>query len=170
MLFIVCRYSSMYKRYLPWHSCQGSKQKKSSNTARWYLAFMLLLPGLMLHTPYVMTGSIMPSENESGTKAKNGTGQSDSKTETEKRNGTDGKTEDGEVKTTSTKDPNPKALFETHCAACHSLELPRSQRLDRKTWRWVMDDMVNEFGATWITEEQQRIIIDYLAENYGPEK
>lgn len=60
-------------------------------------------------------------------------------------------------------------LFETHCSACHSLELPRSQRLDRSTWRWVVDDMVNEFGATWITEEQQRLIIDYLVKHHGPD-
>ena len=62
----------------------------------------------------------------------------------------------------------PKKLFETHCSVCHSLELPRSQRLDRNTWRWVMDDMVNKYGATWITEKQQERIIDYLTENHGP--
>jgi mono/diheme cytochrome c family protein len=67
-------------------------------------------------------------------------------------------------------DPGPKELFETNCSACHTLELPKSQRLDRKTWRWVVDDMVNQFGATWITPEQQRLIIDYLAENYGPDR
>lgn len=63
-----------------------------------------------------------------------------------------------------------RELFETHCGACHSLELPRSQRLDRNTWRWVVDDMVDQFGATWITEAQQRAIIDYLAEHYGPDR
>ncbi|MDA3868877.1 MAG: cytochrome c-552 like protein [Gammaproteobacteria bacterium] len=63
-----------------------------------------------------------------------------------------------------------KELFETHCSTYHSLELPRSQRLDRKTWRWVVDDMVNEFGATWITEKQQVAIIDYRVKNYGPNR
>ena len=67
-------------------------------------------------------------------------------------------------------DASPEQLFETHCSVCHSLELPRSQRLDRNTWRWVMDDMVNQFGATWINERQQRLIIDYLAEHYGPDR
>jgi mono/diheme cytochrome c family protein len=65
---------------------------------------------------------------------------------------------------------SPAQLFQTNCGACHSLDLPRSQRLDRKTWRWVVDDMVNQFGATWITEDQQEIIVDYLAENYGPDR
>ncbi len=61
-----------------------------------------------------------------------------------------------------------KQLFEANCIVCHSLELPRSQQLDRATWEWVMSDMVNEFGATWITEEQQKLIIDYLVANHGP--
>ncbi|MDT8404996.1 hypothetical protein [Sulfuriflexus sp.] len=123
--------------------------------------------------PLATSGSIVPSETETEptTEAKSSsTGQDENKAAAEKRNGTDGKTENGEVKPASRNGPGPKALFEMHCAACHSLELPRSQRLDRNTWRWVMDDMVNEFGATWITEDQQRVIIDYLVENHGPEK
>ena len=63
-----------------------------------------------------------------------------------------------------------KEIFEANCSACHSLDLPTSQRLDRKTWRWVVDDMVNQYGATWLTPEQQETIIDYLAENYGPNR
>ena len=63
-----------------------------------------------------------------------------------------------------------KQLFEAHCIVCHSLELPRSQQLDRATWEWVISDMVNEFGATWLTEEQQKLIVDYLVVNYGPPK
>ena len=65
---------------------------------------------------------------------------------------------------------NAKQLFENNCGVCHSLELPRSQRLNRDTWSWVMDDMVNQFGLTWLTEEQQKRIIDYLAEHYGPDR
>lgn len=68
-------------------------------------------------------------------------------------------------------DPQPgKTLFETHCGVCHSLQLPRSQRLDRFNWKWVIDDMVNQFGATWITEEQQEQILEYLVEAYGPDR
>ena len=63
-----------------------------------------------------------------------------------------------------------KQLFETHCGICHSLELPRSQQLDRATWEWVMSDMVNQFGATWITPKQQALIIDYLVVAHGPPK
>ena len=61
-----------------------------------------------------------------------------------------------------------RQLFETHCVVCHSLELPRSQQLNRATWEWVVSDMVNEFGASWITVEQQKLIVDYLIANHGP--
>lgn len=64
----------------------------------------------------------------------------------------------------------PAQLFETSCSNCHSLDLPRSQRLNRATWEWVVSDMVNKYGATWLTEEEQTIIIDYLAANYGPDR
>jgi mono/diheme cytochrome c family protein len=63
-----------------------------------------------------------------------------------------------------------KQLFETHCPVCHSLQLPQSQQLDRATWLWVMDDMVNKYGATWLTAEQQKLIIDYLVVAHGPPK
>lgn len=59
--------------------------------------------------------------------------------------------------------------FETYCGACHSLELPRSQRLDRATWAWVISDMVEKFGAVWLTEEDQALILDYLVAAYGPQ-
>lgn len=63
-----------------------------------------------------------------------------------------------------------KQLFETHCRVCHSLDLPRSQHLDRSNWEWVMEDMVEKFGATWITPEQQKLIIDYLVGAHGPKR
>ena len=63
-----------------------------------------------------------------------------------------------------------KKLFEAHCPVCHSLELPRSQHLDRNNWEWVMDDMVNKYGAKWITPAQQKLIIDYLVAKHGPQK
>lgn len=62
-----------------------------------------------------------------------------------------------------------KRLFETYCAACHSLELPMSQHLDRNTWGWVLDDMTTKFGCPVGATEKQ-LILDYLVENHGPER
>lgn len=63
-----------------------------------------------------------------------------------------------------------KKRFEAYCGTCHSLDLPKSQRLNRANWEWVMDDMVNQYGATWLTPEDQELIIDYLVSAYGPER
>ncbi|MCG8404876.1 MAG: cytochrome c [Phycisphaerales bacterium] len=62
----------------------------------------------------------------------------------------------------------PKQMYVAYCSACHTLELVESQRLDRTNWEWVMDDVVNEYGGTWITEQEREILIDYLVENFGP--
>jgi cytochrome c5 len=67
-------------------------------------------------------------------------------------------------------DPDAKKLFEVNCSVCHSLDLPKSQRLNRADWEWVVSDMVEKFGATWITEEQQRVIVDFLVRNYGRDR
>lgn len=63
-----------------------------------------------------------------------------------------------------------KQMYLSYCAPCHTLELIESQHLDRATWQWVMSDMVNEYGATWITPKEQKILIDYLVEHHGPRR
>ena len=60
-----------------------------------------------------------------------------------------------------------RQLFEGVCAACHSLDLPRSQRLTRADWEWVLEDMVEKFGCP-IDAEQQALILEYLVEFHGP--
>lgn len=71
-----------------------------------------------------------------------------------------------QVKASNKSNDSGKQLFETHCKACHSLDLPRAQRLDKKGWQWVMDDMVDEYGLSWLTREQQSIIVQYLAKKF----
>ncbi len=66
--------------------------------------------------------------------------------------------------------PSVEKLAIQHCSVCHSFQLVESQRLNRANWEWVMDDMVNKYGAVWISKEDQERIIDYLVERYGPEK
>ena len=63
-----------------------------------------------------------------------------------------------------------KQLFEAHCQVCHSLDLPKGQKLSRDSWQWVMDDMVEKYGMTWVSKEDQKKIVDYLAEVYKPTK
>lgn len=58
-------------------------------------------------------------------------------------------------------------LFNGLCAACHSLDLPRSQRLTRLDWEWVLEDMVEKYNCP-MTEEQSALILEYVVEFHGP--
>lgn len=60
-------------------------------------------------------------------------------------------------------------LFEQVCSSCHNLELPKSQKLDRATWAWVIDDMVG-YGLMGVPQQHLDRLADYLAEAYGPGK
>lgn len=63
-----------------------------------------------------------------------------------------------------------KEAFETNCRVCHDLSVPKSHHYDRANWEWVVDDMVNNYGATFITEEQQKLVVDYLAATQSPKQ
>lgn len=54
-----------------------------------------------------------------------------------------------------------------HCALCHGLDLVGQQRLSRREWSRVVDQMIG-FGAR-LSPEDQREILDYLAAYLGPE-
>ncbi len=63
---------------------------------------------------------------------------------------------------------SPDLELELRLRGCHSLQLPRAQHLDRQNWKWVIDDMVDELGATWLTEEDRQLILEYLFSEHGP--
>ena len=62
------------------------------------------------------------------------------------------------------------ATVRGHGSVCHDYRLVEAQRLDRATWEWVMEDMVEKYGATWIVPEFRRAIVEYLVEHHGPER
>jgi mono/diheme cytochrome c family protein len=55
-----------------------------------------------------------------------------------------------------------------HCALCHSLEyIPaNAPAMDRAGWQKTVQKMRERFGAP-ITDEQARVILDYLAASYA---
>ena len=63
-----------------------------------------------------------------------------------------------------------KQLFEKHCPVCHSLDLPKSQRLSQGDWDWVMDDMIKKYGLTWLKPGEKEKIVAYLVKNFGIKK
>ena len=57
-------------------------------------------------------------------------------------------------------------LLEERCATCHSLDRVTQAQKTREEWEQNVVRMVSK-GAQ-LNEEEQAILIDYLAETYGP--
>jgi hypothetical protein len=64
----------------------------------------------------------------------------------------------------------PSDVVRGHCSVCHSYDLVEQQRLDRANWEWVMDDMIDKYGATWIDPMLRERIVDYLVQRHGPDR
>lgn len=61
-----------------------------------------------------------------------------------------------------------EALFEKKCGICHSIDRPKSTNKTEKGWKRTVKRMKKN-GAP-ITDEEAKIIIDYLVENYGKKR
>ena len=59
-----------------------------------------------------------------------------------------------------------KELYVEVCSYCHELERVTRQALTREEWRGLIKGMVDE-GAP-VTSEEFSMIVDYLAEHFGP--
>ncbi len=59
-----------------------------------------------------------------------------------------------------------KALFEKKCSVCHNLEKSTSKMKAPVEWEKTVKRMIESRGAK-ITDEEAKIITDYLAKNYG---
>ncbi|UCH80212.1 MAG: photosystem P840 reaction-center cytochrome c-551 [Nitrospiraceae bacterium] len=64
------------------------------------------------------------------------------------------------------KKTDAKALFESKCSVCHSIDRPKSKKKTKEAWESTVMRMKNVNNCP-ITDEEAKIIIDYLAENYG---
>ena len=54
------------------------------------------------------------------------------------------------------------------CTACHSTAIIRRSGFPRPQWDGLMDWMVEKQGMTPLEGEERRVIVDYLAEHFGP--
>ena len=59
-----------------------------------------------------------------------------------------------------------KALFESKCKICHSIERPKSKNKSSDGWKNTVMRMKNVNGCP-ITDAEAELIIKHLAENYG---
>lgn len=60
---------------------------------------------------------------------------------------------------------DPKALFEDACSRCHSLDLPRGERLTKAGWQDIVSRMLS--NGLDVTDQEAAIIVDYLSAHYG---
>lgn len=60
---------------------------------------------------------------------------------------------------------DPKTLFEATCSECHSTDIPKSKRLSRAEWQDIVQRMKS--NGLSISQEDERIIIEYLSTTYG---
>lgn len=64
------------------------------------------------------------------------------------------------------KDVDAKGLFEGKCSTCHSIERPKSKKKTKQEWESTVMRMKN-VNRCPITDQEAKIIIDYLAEHFG---
>jgi cytochrome c5 len=61
-----------------------------------------------------------------------------------------------------------KELYEEVCTYCHELERITRQALTKEEWRGLIKGMVDEGPP--VTDEEFAMIVDYLAEHFGPKE
>ncbi len=61
---------------------------------------------------------------------------------------------------------NAEQLFKSKCSICHSIDRPKSKKKTKEGWETTVMRMKNKNGCP-ITDEEARMIIDYLADEYG---
>lgn len=54
------------------------------------------------------------------------------------------------------------------CGACHSLKLVTQQRLPRYRWEELMVWMTEKQGMPKLEPQEEKLVVDYLAEHLGP--
>lgn len=57
-----------------------------------------------------------------------------------------------------------------HCGGCHSYSVVTNQRANRDAWRDMIRWMQRTQNLWQIPDESETRILDYLAENYGPDE
>ncbi|MDP6516655.1 MAG: aldehyde dehydrogenase [Alphaproteobacteria bacterium] len=57
-----------------------------------------------------------------------------------------------------------------YCVPCHSLAIVTQQRLSRRVWDEVLEWMVAEQGMPALAADERRIVLDYLATQYSPDR
>ena len=69
---------------------------------------------------------------------------------------------------TETRHNKARSLFLDACTACHTVDRIEVQHLSAEEWRGVIAGMLSE--GVPLTEEETTLVVEYLAENFGPDQ
>jgi len=61
-------------------------------------------------------------------------------------------------------------VVEQHCSICHSLTLVIQNRASRQGWINTIRWMQQTQGMALLNKQDEKVILDYLAKNYAPNK
>ncbi len=67
------------------------------------------------------------------------------------------------------KAPTPQQLFEAKCSACHKADKATAKKKDAAGWEETVMRMIKKNKAA-ISDGEAKVIIEYLAKNYGVKK
>ena len=80
---------------------------------------------------------------------------------------------DSELPPPNLPDGEGKAIVEAKCNQCHFLHRLTQERWTRANWEqkitW-MRERIHERGANDLTDQEQKIVVDYLAKNFSPDR
>lgn len=69
--------------------------------------------------------------------------------------------------TNTSRHEKARTLFLEACTACHTLDRVRVQHLNKDEWRHLIAGMLSE--GVPLTDEETSLLVDYLAQYFGPE-
>jgi hypothetical protein len=63
-----------------------------------------------------------------------------------------------------------KVLLENFCTTCHDLDRVKKKHYDKESWQGLIESMRDKRdGPKDLTEDDIKVLADYLAKNFGPE-
>ena len=62
--------------------------------------------------------------------------------------------------------PDGETLLQNRCTECHDLQRVTDSQKSEAEWEETVERMIQQ-GAE-LNEEEKEVLVDYLAENYGP--
>ena len=69
---------------------------------------------------------------------------------------------------TNARHEKARSLFLDACTACHTLDRVKVQHFSKEEWRGVIAGMLSE--GVPLTDEETNLLVEYLAENFGPDQ